>query len=43
MRAGHVRVDVLSPVLTAGWTRDRLDDEIAAVRRLYLERLDPTP
>jgi putative phosphoserine phosphatase/1-acylglycerol-3-phosphate O-acyltransferase len=41
MRAGRVRVDVLPPVPTAGWTRDRLDDEIAAVRRLYLERLDP--
>lgn len=41
MRAGRVRVDVLPPVPTAGWTRDRLDDEIAAIRRLYLERLDP--
>jgi putative phosphoserine phosphatase/1-acylglycerol-3-phosphate O-acyltransferase len=43
MRAGRVRVDVLPPVPTASWTHDRLDDEIAAVRRLYLERLDPTP
>ena len=43
MRAGRVRVDVLSPIPTDGWTRERLDDAIAAVRRLYLQRLTPTP
>jgi 1-acyl-sn-glycerol-3-phosphate acyltransferase len=41
MRGGKVQVDVLPPIPTDGWTRDRLDDEIAAVHQLYLERLDP--
>jgi hypothetical protein len=43
MRAGRIRVDVLPPVPTAGWIRDRLDGEIAALRRLYPERLDSSP
>jgi 1-acyl-sn-glycerol-3-phosphate acyltransferase len=43
MRAGRVRVEVLPPVSTDGWSRERLDDEIAKVRRLYLERLAHTP
>jgi 1-acyl-sn-glycerol-3-phosphate acyltransferase len=43
MRPGRIRVDVLPPVATVGWTRDGLDDEIAAVRRLYLKRLGAAP
>jgi putative phosphoserine phosphatase/1-acylglycerol-3-phosphate O-acyltransferase len=43
MRPGRVRVEVLPAVPTSSWTRNRLDDEIAAVRQLYLKRLAPTP
>lgn len=39
MRAARVRVDVLPPIPTGDWSAEQLDAKIAAVRRLYLERL----
>ncbi len=41
MRPARVRVDVLAPVPTTDWKRERLDAHIASVHRLYRERLGP--
>lgn len=37
----HVRVEVTPPIPTTGWARERLDDHIAEVERVFLERLPP--
>lgn len=38
-RPGTITVDVLPPVSTEGWSRDRLDEHVAAVRGLYADAL----
>ena len=40
MRAARVRVTVLPPISTQTWKLERLDEEIAAVRRRYVECLE---
>lgn len=43
MRPARVRVTVLPPISTLDWTLERLDEEIAAVRRDYLALLTGEP
>ena len=39
MRAARIRVEVLPPIPTLDWKHEQLDERIAEVRALYLERL----
>lgn len=41
-RPGTVRVDVLPPVDTSGWTIDNMDQQVAQVRNLFLATLGQT-
>lgn len=40
---GTVRIRVLPPIPTAGWTEAGLDAHVEEVRRVYLEALGPSP
>ncbi|MDZ7587826.1 MAG: HAD-IB family hydrolase [Parasphingorhabdus sp.] len=39
MRPAKVRVDVLAPIATKGWTKAELNRQVIAVRQLYLDTL----
>jgi putative phosphoserine phosphatase/1-acylglycerol-3-phosphate O-acyltransferase len=40
---GTVDVAVLPPVATTDWSKDNLDENIAAVRQMYLDTLGDWP
>jgi putative phosphoserine phosphatase/1-acylglycerol-3-phosphate O-acyltransferase len=40
VRPSTVEAVVLPPVDTSGWTRDNLDEEIAAIRKQYIDVLE---
>lgn len=41
IRPGPLRVEVLEPVDTTGWTRERTDEHLAALHALFVEALAP--
>jgi putative phosphoserine phosphatase/1-acylglycerol-3-phosphate O-acyltransferase len=43
VRPGTIDVTILDPIDTSAWTRENLDEQIAAVRRLYLDTLERWP
>jgi HAD superfamily hydrolase (TIGR01490 family) len=43
VRSGTVEVAVLPPIPTAGWTKQDLDEQVMAVRQLYIDTLENWP
>jgi putative phosphoserine phosphatase/1-acylglycerol-3-phosphate O-acyltransferase len=43
VRPGTIDVTILDPIDTSAWARENLDEQIAAVRRLYLDTLERWP
>ncbi|MFI9533334.1 HAD-IB family hydrolase [Nocardia fusca] len=43
VRPGTIDVTILDPIDTSSWAQENLDEQIAAVRRLYLDTLERWP
>jgi putative phosphoserine phosphatase/1-acylglycerol-3-phosphate O-acyltransferase len=43
VRSGTVEVAVLPPIPTTGWTKADVDEQVVAVRRLYIDTLENWP